>query len=285
MDVVVQGRHCAVTDRFRRQVKDKIARLDRFASRVIRLEVEVSKEHTRMASRSERVELTVYWRGPLVRAEATADDRFAALDLALDKLLARLRKAADRRRVHHGARTPMSVARAMAGPLAGTTASVRSLNGLHQTADTEATDTEATDTEANPVAGEDSTELPDVEIVAGMQVMGDGPLVVREKVHAARPMTLDQALYEMELVGHDFYLFIDAQTHRASVVYRRRGYDYGVIRLQATDAADLAGSHEMGTDEVGTDEVGTDEVGTHEVGTHIADSAKAAVTASADRRR
>ena len=60
---------------------------------------------------------------------------------------------------------------------------------------------------------------------------GDGPLVVREKVHAAPPMTIDQALLEMELVGHDFYLFHDSECDRFSVVYRRRGYDYGVIRL------------------------------------------------------
>ena len=56
--------------------------------------------------------------------------------------------------------------------------------------------------------------------------------MVREKTHAARPMTLDQALYEMELVGHDFYLFVEEETGRPSVVYRRRGYDYGVIALE-----------------------------------------------------
>ncbi len=228
MDVVVQGRHCAVTDRFRRQVEDKLGRLDRFASRVIRIEVEVSKEHTRMASRSERVELTVYSRGPLVRAEATSDDRFAALDLALDKLLARLRKAADRRRVHHGARTPMSVAQATAG-LSEPAASVRTLNGRSESTALDSDEAE------NAQEGER-----DVELVAGMEVKGDGPLVVREKTHVARPMHLDQALYEMELVGHDFYLFIDAETHRASVVYRRRGYDYGVIRLDEQADAPVA---------------------------------------------
>jgi hypothetical protein len=56
-------------------------------------------------------------------------------------------------------------------------------------------------------------------------------MFVREKVHQAAPIHLDQALYEMELVGHDFYLFIDATTSQPSVVYRRRAYDYGVIRL------------------------------------------------------
>ena len=59
----------------------------------------------------------------------------------------------------------------------------------------------------------------------------DGPMFVREKVHEAAPINLDQALYEMELVGHDFYLFVDAETAQPSVVYRRRAYDYGVIRL------------------------------------------------------
>lgn len=62
-------------------------------------------------------------------------------------------------------------------------------------------------------------------------VTGDGPLVMREKTHTAKPMTLDQALYELELVGHDFYLYVDADENQPSVVYRRRGYDYGVIRL------------------------------------------------------
>jgi len=58
-------------------------------------------------------------------------------------------------------------------------------------------------------------------------------MYVREKIHEAVPMDLDQALYEMELVGHDFFLFVDADTARPSVVYRRRGYQYGVIRLGA----------------------------------------------------
>ena len=67
--------------------------------------------------------------------------------------------------------------------------------------------------------------------VGPVTVTGDGPLVVREKSHHAAPMTLEQALYEMELVGHDFYLFVDKESEKPSVVYRRRGYDYGVIAL------------------------------------------------------
>jgi Mrp family chromosome partitioning ATPase len=139
------------------------------------------------------VELTCRTRGPVVRAEAAAADPYSALDLASTRLESRLRRAADRRRVHHGIRTPVSVAAATAA---------LSTNGV-----TAAT---AEEVEDDPEAG---------------------PFVVREKEHPARPMTLDQALLEMELVGHDFFLFVDADSARPSVVYRRRGYDYGVIRL------------------------------------------------------
>ena len=64
-------------------------------------------------------------------------------------------------------------------------------------------------------------------------MLGDSPVVIREKVHAAKPMTVDDALYEMELVGHDFYLFIDIETAQPSVAYRRRGWSYGVIKLDS----------------------------------------------------
>ncbi|HMG28661.1 MAG TPA: ribosome-associated translation inhibitor RaiA [Jiangellaceae bacterium] len=200
MEIVLKGRRTEVPERFRRHVSDKLAKLERFAHKVIRIDVEVSKEtNPRRSGESDRIELTVHSKGPVVRAEAAADDRYAALDLAVDRLHSRLRKAADRRRVHHGTRTPLSVSRATAAVDGATVA-------------------------AGPVSDDaDGAELP----ASG----GDGPMVVREKTHAAKPMSLDQALYEMELVGHDFYLFVDADSAMPSVVYRRRGYDYGVIHL------------------------------------------------------
>ena len=89
---------------------------------------------------------------------------------------------------------------------------------------------------ARPRTGDadDSSDPDQAEPESGLvpiQMEGDGPLILREKVHAASPMTIDQALLQMELVGHDFYLFHDRDCDRFSVVYRRRGYDYGVIRL------------------------------------------------------
>lgn len=200
MDIVVKGRHTEITDRFRQHAVDKLAKVEKLAPKVMRIDVEVSKEHNpRLADHSDRIELTIRQRGPVIRAEAAAADPYAALDVACSRLEARLRKAADRRRVHHGGKTPVSLAAATAVP---------SSNGVS----------------SPPSTVEDDD--------AGIESVGDGPMVLREKVHQAIPMTLDQALYEMELVGHDFFLFVDQESERPSVVYRRRAYDYGVIRLE-----------------------------------------------------
>jgi ribosomal subunit interface protein len=205
MDIVLNSRHCELTDRFREHVEEKLARLEKHDHRVIRVEVEVEKERNpRQADRAVRVELTAFSKGPVVRAEAAADDKLAALDLALDRMAAQMRRAADRRRVHRGRHTPVSVGRALAG--------------LDPSPNGAVVDPSAPATEGTAHVGP-------------ITVMGDGPLVVREKSHPASPMTLDQALYEMELVGHDFFLFVDKESERPSVVYRRRGYDYGVITL------------------------------------------------------
>ena len=203
MDVVVSTRHCEVSDRFREHVEEKLSRLEKHDHRIIRVDVLIEQEpRPRDPERTVRVELTAKSKGPIVRAEASAEEKMAALDLALDKMAAQMRRAADRRKVHRGQHAPESLGRAMA----------RSQN--------------------NGTAPEAKEENPDAEHMVGpVTVTGEGPLVVREKAHAAAPMTLDQALYEMELVGHDFYLFVDKESEKPSVVYRRRGYDYGVISL------------------------------------------------------
>jgi ribosomal subunit interface protein len=201
MEVVVTGRHCELSDRFRSHVEEKLSRLEKHDHRIIRVNVEVENERNpRQADRAVRVQLTALSKGPVIRAEACAADKMGALDLALDKMAAQMRRASDRRRVHHGRHAPVSVGQALA-------------NGV-PTPETVVDEVVTHERQVGPIS-----------------VTGDGPLVVREKTHPADPMTLDQALYEMELVGHDFYLFVDKESDRPSVVYRRRGYDYGVISL------------------------------------------------------
>jgi ribosomal subunit interface protein len=211
MDVVVKSRHCNMSDQFRTYVDEKITRLEKLNDRAIRVEVEVSAERNkRQHDQASRVEITLRTKGPVVRAEAAAEDKMAAFDMALDKLMAQLRKAADRKRVHRGHRAPRSLHEAAAElPLI----------------DSPLIDSGAAETNGSSV-----------RIVAGMEVRGEGPMVVREKVHPAVPMSLDQALLEMELVGHDFYLYIDSEQMVPSVVYRRKAYDYGVIRLDMARA-------------------------------------------------
>jgi ribosomal subunit interface protein len=196
MEVVVRGRNVEVPEHFLQHVADKLVRVERYDSKIIRTDVELHHERNRRQNDScQHVEITCRTRGPVVRSEACAADFYRALDLAIEKLERRLRQAADRRRVHYGRRTPTSVA----------TATAAAVNSSTQSAEPE------------PVSAEDAY---------------DGPgRIVREKEHPAKPMTVDQALFEMELVGHDFYLFADQDTGRPSVVYRRRAYDYGLIRL------------------------------------------------------
>ena len=192
MELVVHGRNVVVPDHYRQHVAEKLAKVERYDHKIIRTDVELHHEkNPRQSDRCQRVELTCRTRGPVVRAEACAEDFYKALDIAVERLERRFRQAADRRRVHHGRRTPPSLATVAPIP------------------------------EGAGSEGEDAGEQAD-----------EGPgRIVRIKEHEAKPMTVDQALLEMELVGHDFYLFHDEESGRPCVVYRRHAYDYGLIRL------------------------------------------------------
>jgi len=210
VEIVVTGRHMQVSDRFRAHLDEKLAKVPQLAPRLQRIDVVVSHEPNKRQSKAcERVEITCHVKGPIVRAEACLDDKYAALDVALDKLMERLRRAQDRRRVHRGRHTPESVAAA--------TARSHENGGLPA-----------------PEAGEQVEFVDDDRFGA----QGNSPVEVREKVHATVPMPLDQAVREMELVGHDFYLYHDEDTGQPSVVYRRRGWSYGVIHLEVAEAAE-----------------------------------------------
>ncbi|HET9658559.1 MAG TPA: ribosome-associated translation inhibitor RaiA [Kineosporiaceae bacterium] len=207
MEIVITGRRTEVPDRFRRIAEEKLGKIGQLAPRAHRVDVELSYERNpRQSQTSQKVEITVRDKGPVIRAEASADDMLAALDLAFGKLLERLRRTRDRRKVHHGRQTPPSVRVPAAAEVAAAVA--RTVPGAVA--------------ELDGAAGSDHDE--------GLE---DSPVVIRTKDHAAIPMTLDQALYEMELVGHDFFLFVDADSGLPSVVYRRRGWNYGLIRLVA----------------------------------------------------
>ncbi|MFY1619487.1 ribosome hibernation-promoting factor, HPF/YfiA family [Micromonospora sp. WMMD736] len=206
MDIVVKGRNVEVPDHYRVHVAEKLAKVERYDHKIIRIDVELFHERNpRQADHCQRVEITCVSRGPVIRAEACTNDFYSALDAAIAKLDTRLRRAADRRRVHRGRHAPISVAAATADlPVTDLVAAPLSASGAR--------------------AGTAVAERAEEEY--------DQPWhLAREKVHPAEPMTIDDALFQMELVGHDFYLFQDKETGRPSVVYRRHAYDYGIISL------------------------------------------------------
>lgn len=262
MEIIFKGRQTDVATRFRDQATAKLLKLEKLDQKTIRVDVEVSVERNpRQSSQKERVELTIISRGPAIRAEAAAEDRFAALDLALAKLDSRLRRALDRRKRHNvGQRSDgqrpegqrSEGQRSADGQLPGPPGSP-SPPYVPTTSSTPAPDAAP----ASRAVGSPAPASPDLarslprqtisrpgksgspgggdpvpsDSVVPIEMEGDGPLVVRQKFHQAAPIPIDQALLEMELVGHDFYLFHDIDEDMPSVVYRRRGYQYGVIRL------------------------------------------------------
>jgi ribosomal subunit interface protein len=273
VDIIFKGRRTGLQERFRRHATAKLAKIEKLDQKAIRVDVEVSQERNpRQSDRRERVELTIRSRGPVIRAEAAADDRFVALDRAIAKLEARLRRAGDRRKDKHGGQMMPDLnylpdqtdgqlgedfpGIAAAGALLadetlladGALLADRALDGrgalTGRAWPSGAEEVPGGEAPHDAKPGDSWRDGRGGQSRSGdfvpIAMEGDGPLVVREKFHAASPMTIDQALLEMELVGHDFYLFHDKECGLPSVVYRRCGYDYGVIRLVEEPTTEMA---------------------------------------------
>ncbi|WP_300343794.1 ribosome-associated translation inhibitor RaiA [Nesterenkonia sp.] len=217
------GRNITIPDRFKEHVDSKSEKIEHLADKGQRLEVKVSSESShRRADTTITVELTVVGRGRVIRSEAQSEDKFAAFETAFNKLLERLRRARDKKKSRarsdsvNGHHTP-SVGEALAGLTPAD--STRPL--YEQVLDAEAAD------DTPPQEDE-----------------WDEPIRIRRKVFPAQPMSVDAAVDAMELVGHDFYLYIDAETGLPSAVYRRRGWTYGVISLDPEMTAETPATEE-----------------------------------------
>lgn len=212
MDIIINGRNTDISPTFRELAESKLDKITLFYPRAQRCDVVVTRQkNPRRADTAERIELTVYGKGPVIRAEAEASDRYAAIDLATAKLYERLRRLRDRSKDHRRHREVPAVEVELAaahGDVEETAADFSDAENWH------------------------------LRSAQGLQVgetleeqLGDSPVVVRQKVHEASPMSVEDALYQMELVGHPFFLFVDKETMQPCVVYHRSGWTYGVIRL------------------------------------------------------
>ena len=214
MDINIVGRNLGITDRFREYATEKSDKIAHLAERAISFEIKVSRHNEKLGTQNgdDRVELTLVGPRAVVRSEATGTDKYAAFDIALGKLLERVRRAKDRRKVHRGQHRPTSLREASTDGFSGVGLAAAPVSVLDQVR-----------TGSVPVVADESAQPETEEEYC--------PVVIRRKVFASVPMTVDDALYYMELVGHDFYLFVDEETKRPSVVYRRKGWDYGLISL------------------------------------------------------
>jgi ribosomal subunit interface protein len=206
MEIHISARNLTVSDRFRDYVLDRAHKVEQLASRTQELNIKVTR-HEHKAGPEDQVELTVIEPGHVIRAEAHAGDKFAAFDLAIAKLSERLRRAGDRHKVHRGQHRQASASEMSASDFANL--------------------------DVHPVAAEillgEAASAP----AAAEQALdfGESPVVIRRKEFPAKSMSVDDALYQMEMVGHPFFLFLDQETGKPSVVYSRKGWNYGVITL------------------------------------------------------
>ena len=221
MEIVITGRHTQIKQRFRDVVDSKMNRVTAIAPDAQRIQVVLTHEgNPRQADSAKRVELTVQAGKTVIRAEASSADEFSALDMALDKLTQRLRRVRDRRKDHR---------RGLEHPPLPADLSVDDQPG-------DEGDQGDQGQESNPDNSAQTAVASDLAPGQSVEVqVGDTPIVIRRKLHIAEPMSIDEALYEMELIGHDFFLFVNKETNRPSVVYRRHGWSYGVFEIDTPE--------------------------------------------------
>ena len=210
MEVNISARNLTVSDRFRDYVAERAHKVEHLAHRVDALNIKVTRhDHSKTAGQEDQVELTVLEPGHVIRAEAQASDKFAAFDIAFSKLAERMRRASDRQKNHRGQHRTPSLSEMSAHDFAHL--------------------------DVHPIDGDKllglATAAAETSSESAENEFGESPIVIRRKEFESHPMTVDDALYQMELVGHDFYLFLDSETGKPSVVYRRKGWNYGVITL------------------------------------------------------
>lgn len=209
MDITFGAKGADITDRFRAYAEEKLAKVTQLLPRATALDVRLTRHavpHTAVAGG--RVEITVHGPGSIIRAESDGPDKYMAFDSAFHRVMERARRVHDKRTDHSARRrTPLREA---------------VVSGFEQVDVTPADPAivEAVATGAIPVVEQEQERESEWS-----------PVVIRQKRFPAKRMSVRDAVDQMELVGHPFYLFVDDESGECAVVYRRKGWSYGVITL------------------------------------------------------
>jgi putative sigma-54 modulation protein len=191
MQLRVSGRNLDITDPIREYAERKLARIERHLTEDTRVDLELAIERNRSISANQHAELTVWTRGPVLRAHEYAEDMYAAIDLAVDKLDRQVRRYRERR---------------------------RNWRPHHQARDIDA---------LLPLSDDD--EAASAALANGVESELPIPTIVKTKRFNMKPMHPDEAALQLELVGHEFYVFLNAESDAVAVIYRRRDGNLGVI--------------------------------------------------------
>jgi len=205
MDVNIRGKNVGITDRFESYVEAKTDKVEGLLPRAQAFEVRVSRQSDRSPQHGDHVEITLIGPGPVIRAESAGGDKYSAFDIAYGRVLERIRRMKDKRQDRRG-------------------------RGRTSIGDAAANDFEGIDVTPAPLEVLEAVSTGEVPIVE-TEEREYSPVVIRTKEFPAERMSTEDAVDRMELVGHDFFLFVDEGSGRASVVYRRKGWNYGVISL------------------------------------------------------
>jgi len=207
MEVQIRGRGIGVTDRFENYVGSKTEKVATLLPKAQSFEVRVSRLTDRSPQHGDRVEITVIGPGPVIRAESAGNDKYSAFDIAYGRVLERIRRLKDRKHDRRG----------------------RGRTSLGEAA---SSDFGVVDLTPAPLETIDAVATGSVPVVTEDQAEAEyTPVVIRTKEFPAERFSVEEAVDQMELVGHDFFLFLEHHSGRPSVVYRRKGWNYGVISL------------------------------------------------------
>ncbi len=187
MNLTVKGRNLALTDAIGTYAEDKLGKLSKYLSSSARCEVELWTEKNPSIADNQVVEVTIFTKGPVIRAREASPDIYASIDLVSEKLERQVKKYRGK-----------LISRSKGAPKESLVSEGFMMLEEHE---------------------EPEAEAP-------------GPLIVKTKQFMTKPMTPEEAALQLELVGHDFYVFTNSESNETAVVYRRRDGNYGLIEAQ-----------------------------------------------------